>query len=89
MRFGIRFIQYVGNSHDLVRLSVAAEEAGFDSVWFPHDPYMRNTWVLTSAVACQTSKIEFERWQDLLRFCHFISAINGVPWNTQHYVHQS
>jgi 5,10-methylenetetrahydromethanopterin reductase len=58
MRFGIRFIQYVGNSHDLVRLSVAAEEAGFDSVWFPHDPYMRNTWVLTSAVACQTSKIE-------------------------------
>jgi 5,10-methylenetetrahydromethanopterin reductase len=58
MRFGIRFIEYVGNSHDLVRLTVAAEEAGFDSVWFPHDPYMRNTWVLTSAVACQTSKIE-------------------------------
>jgi 5,10-methylenetetrahydromethanopterin reductase len=58
MRFGIRFIEYVGSSHELVRLSAAAEEAGFDSVWFPHDPYMRNTWVLTSAVACQTSRIE-------------------------------
>ena len=58
MRFGIRLIEYVGTSHELVRLAVAAEEAGFDSVWFPHDPYMRNTWVLTSAVACQTSKIE-------------------------------
>ncbi len=41
-----------------MRLAVAAEEAGFDAVWFPHDPYMRNTWVLTSAVACRTSKIE-------------------------------
>lgn len=58
MRFGIRFIEYVGDVHEIVRLAVAAEEAGFDSVWFPHDPYMRNTWVLTSAVACHTSRIE-------------------------------
>ena len=57
MRFGIRLIEYLGTTDDLVRLAVAAEEAGFDSVWFPHDPYMRNTWVLTSAVACHTSKI--------------------------------
>ena len=58
MRFGIRFIEYLGKPHELIRLARAAEEAGFDSVWFPHDPYMRNTWVLTSAVACETSKIE-------------------------------
>jgi len=57
LRFGIRLIEYLGTTDDLVRLAVAAEEAGFDSVWFPHDPYMRNTWVLTSAVACHTSKI--------------------------------
>lgn len=57
MRFGIRLIEYLGKTHDLVRLAVAAEEAGFDSVWFPHDPYMRNTWVLTAAVACRTSRI--------------------------------
>lgn len=58
MRFGIRFIDYVGSSLELIQLSVAAEAAGFDSVWFPHDPFMRNTWVTTSAVACHTSKIE-------------------------------
>jgi len=58
MRFGIRFIEYVGDSHELIRLAVLAEAAGFDSVWFPHDPFMRNTWVLTTGTAMATSRID-------------------------------
>jgi len=58
VRFGIRFIEYVGDSREVIRLARIAEEAGFDSVWFPHDPFMRNTWVLTSGVAMATSRIE-------------------------------
>lgn len=58
MRFGIRLIDFLGSPRELIRLSVLAEEAGFDCVWFPHDTFMRNTWVLTAAVAEHTSTIE-------------------------------
>ena len=58
MRFAIRLIDYLGKPAELVRLAVAAEDAGFDAVWFPHDSFMRNTWVLTSATAAATQRIE-------------------------------
>ena len=58
MKFGIRFIQFVGSPRECVDLAVLAEEAGFDSVWFPHDTFMHNTWVLTSAVAEHTRRIQ-------------------------------
>ncbi len=57
MKFGLRLIGYLGNARELVRLAVLAEQAGFDYVWFPHDTFMGNTWVITSAVAMQTSRI--------------------------------
>lgn len=57
MRFGIRLIGYLGTSRDLIRLAKLAEDVGFDSVWFPHDTFMHNTWVLTTAAAEATSKI--------------------------------
>jgi 5,10-methylenetetrahydromethanopterin reductase len=57
MKFGLRLIGYLGNTRELVRLAVLAEQAGFDYVWFPHDTFMGNTWVITSAVAAQTSRI--------------------------------
>ncbi len=57
MKFGLRLIGYLGNAREIVRLAVKAEEAGFDYVWFPHDTFMANTWVITSAVAMQTSHI--------------------------------
>ncbi len=57
MKFGLRLIGYLGNARELVRLAVLAEQAGFDFVWFPHDTFMGNTWVITSAVASQTSRI--------------------------------
>ncbi len=58
LRFGIRLIEYLGSSKELIRLATMAEAAGFDSVWFPHDPFMRNTWVLTTGTAMATSRIE-------------------------------
>ena len=58
LRFGIRLIEYLGSSRRLVELAAAAEQAGFDSVWFPHDAFMRNTWVLTTATAECTSRIQ-------------------------------
>lgn len=57
MNFGLRLIGYLGNSSELVRLARLAEDAGFDSVWFPHDTFMHNTWVLTTAAAEATSRI--------------------------------
>ena len=57
MRFGLRLIEYLGPVKDLVRLAVAGEKAGFDSVWFPHDTFMRHTWVITTAVATATKRI--------------------------------
>ena len=58
MRFGLRLIQYLGNPRQLVELAVLAEQAGFDFVWFPHDAFMGNTWVITAAVAERTSAIQ-------------------------------
>ncbi len=57
MKFGIRLIGYLGTSRELIRLARLAEDAGFDSVWFPHDTFMHNTWVLTTAAVEATSKI--------------------------------
>ena len=58
MKFGLRLIGYLGNVRELVRLAVLGEEAGFDYLWFPHDTFMGNTWVLTSAVASETSRVK-------------------------------
>ncbi len=57
MRFGVRLIQYHGDARRLVELAILAERAGADQVWFPHDPFMRHTWALTSAVAVRTERI--------------------------------
>jgi len=57
LKFCLRLIGYLGNARELVRLAILAEQAGFDYVWFPHDTFMGNTWVITSAVAMHTSRI--------------------------------
>ncbi|HUI60637.1 MAG TPA: LLM class flavin-dependent oxidoreductase [Steroidobacteraceae bacterium] len=38
--------------------AVLAEQAGADSVWFPHDTFMRNTLALTSAAAAMTQRVQ-------------------------------
>lgn len=58
MKFGIRFIDYLGTVKERVELTVLAEQAGFEYVWYPHDTFMHNTWVLTSAAATATSTIK-------------------------------
>lgn len=57
MRFGIRLIDYLGTIRERVEMTVLAEQAGFDYAWFPHDTFMHNTWVLTTAAAAATSRI--------------------------------
>ncbi len=56
MRFGIRLLQHLGNSKELIDLAELADRAGFDQIWFPHDAFMRNTWALTSAAALRTER---------------------------------
>lgn len=56
MRFGIRLLQHLGHSRELVDLAELADRAGFDQIWFPHDAFMRNTWALTSAAALRTQR---------------------------------
>ncbi len=58
IKLSIRFIEYLGGIHDIVDYAVMADEAGFDTVWFPHDIFMKNTWVVTSAVAMATTRIK-------------------------------
>jgi 5,10-methylenetetrahydromethanopterin reductase len=58
VKFGVRLIEYLGQSSELLQLAVKAEAAGVDSVWFPHDTFMRNTWVLTSAAATLTRRVQ-------------------------------
>lgn len=58
MKFGIRFIDYVGTVQERVALTVLAEQAGFEYAWYPHDTFMHNTWVISSAAAVSTSTIK-------------------------------
>ncbi|MDZ4731530.1 MAG: LLM class flavin-dependent oxidoreductase [Xanthomonadales bacterium] len=69
MKFGIRFIDYLGSVRRRVELTVLAEQAGFDYAWYPHDTFMHNTWVLTSAAAAATSRI-------------FIGSVGTNPFTT-------
>ena len=59
MEFGARFIGWFSvGANDQIEFGKLAERFGFDYCWFPHDPFMRNTWVLTSALAEVTTKIK-------------------------------
>ncbi|MHB8621422.1 MAG: LLM class flavin-dependent oxidoreductase [Chloroflexota bacterium] len=58
MRFGVRLLDDLGGPAELVDLAVRAEDLGFDSVWFPHDTFRLNSWVLTSATAKATRRVQ-------------------------------
>ncbi len=57
MRFGLRLIQWLGEPRRLLELGELAEREGWDEVWFPHDPFMLQTWALTSALAVRTERV--------------------------------
>ena len=57
MKIGLRLIEFLGSPRELVELTVLGEEAGFDSVWYPHDTFMQSTLALTTAAAEATSRV--------------------------------
>ena len=46
---------FIPESVNKVNLSI---QAGFEYVWYPHDTFMQNTWVITAAVSEHTSRIK-------------------------------
>ena len=61
MLFGIRLLGYLGEPDYLVRLAKLAEDVGFDFVWFPHDLFMANSWIMTTAAGMATDRRELVR----------------------------
>ena len=57
MHFGLRLLQHLGPARELIRLAQVAEQAGFDSVWFPHDPFLKHAPTLAVATAAATKRI--------------------------------
>jgi 5,10-methylenetetrahydromethanopterin reductase len=57
VKVGVRLVQYLGSPRDVVDLAVAAEEAGLDEVWVPHDPFMSNAWTVSTAIAERTERV--------------------------------
>ena len=56
-KVGIRLLDNLGSAQQLIEYAIRAEELDFDSIWFPHDAYRLNSWVLLSAVAAKTNRI--------------------------------
>lgn len=57
MRVGVRLVQYLGSPRKIVALAVAAEQAGIDEVWVPHDPFMSHAWTIQTAIAEATERV--------------------------------
>jgi 5,10-methylenetetrahydromethanopterin reductase len=57
VRIGVRLVQYLGSPREVVDLAVAAERAGVDEVWVPHDPFMTHAWTVTTAIAEATERV--------------------------------
>lgn len=57
MRISVRLVQYLGSPREVVALAVAAERAGVDEVWVPHDPFMTNAWTISTAIAEATERV--------------------------------
>jgi len=57
VRIGVRLVQYLGSPRKVVSLAVAAENAGVDEVWVPHDPFMSHAWTISTAIAEATDRV--------------------------------
>ncbi len=58
MKFGARFLGLDTGAEELIEYGKLSEKYNFDYCWFPHDTFMRNSWVLLSALARETTKIK-------------------------------
>ena len=57
MKISVRLVQYLGSPREVVNLAVAAERAGVDEIWVPHDPFMSNAWTISTAIAEATERV--------------------------------
>ena len=57
MNVSVRLVQYLGSPREIVDYAGAAEEAGVDEVWVPHDPFMSNAWTIQTAIAEATERV--------------------------------
>ena len=57
MKISVRLVQYLGSPREVVDLAVAAERAGVDEIWVPHDPFMSNAWTISTAIAEATERV--------------------------------
>ncbi len=57
MKVSVRLVQYLGSPREVVDLAVAAEAAGVDEVWVPHDPFMSHAWTIQTAIAEATERV--------------------------------
>ena len=57
VKVSVRLVQYLGSPRDVVDLAVAAEKAGIDEIWVPHDPFMSNAWTMQTAIAERTERV--------------------------------
>src|SRR5438067_658222 len=58
IKFGVRLLDDLGGPRELVVLGKLAEELNLDTLRFPHDAFRLNSWVLHSALAQITERIE-------------------------------
>ncbi len=58
MKLGVRLIDDLGTPQQLLSLATLADQLGFNSVWYPHDPFRTNSWVLAAATALVTQRIQ-------------------------------
>jgi 5,10-methylenetetrahydromethanopterin reductase len=57
VKVSVRLVQYLGSPREVVELAVAAERAGIDEVWVPHDPFMSHAWTVQTAIAERTERV--------------------------------
>ncbi len=57
MRYSVRFNNDLP-TEQYPRLAQAAERAGFDQFWVSNDLFLRSVWVVLSAIATQTERIQ-------------------------------
>jgi 5,10-methylenetetrahydromethanopterin reductase len=57
VKISVRLVQYLGTPRHVVELAVAAERAGVDEVWVPHDPFMSHAWTIQTAIAEATERV--------------------------------
>jgi 5,10-methylenetetrahydromethanopterin reductase len=57
VKVSVRLVQFLGSPREVVALGVAAEQAGVDEVWVPHDPFMTNAWTVQTAIAERTERV--------------------------------